>query len=67
MDKQVTLASGTGDVTNIPYTVKADDPDPLVNTATVSCSPDGFPNVLKAEDSWTVELFQPSVKVDARP
>jgi Domain of unknown function DUF11 len=64
VDKQVTLASGAGDVTNVPYTVQAGDPDPLINTANVSCSPTGFPNVLTASDRWTVNLFQPSVEIE---
>ncbi|HEY3413638.1 MAG TPA: hypothetical protein VGM51_11380, partial [Armatimonadota bacterium] len=64
IDKDVTLSSGQGDVTNVAYTVKATDPDPLLNTASVTCSPTGFPNVLTAESSWTVDLFQPSVNVD---
>ena len=63
VDKDVTLASGAGDVTNVTYTVKATDPDPLVNTADVSCSPTGFPNVLTASGSVSVNLFQPSVDV----
>jgi uncharacterized repeat protein (TIGR01451 family) len=63
VDKQVTLASGAGDVTDVPYIVKASDPDPLVNEASVQCSPTGFPNVLSASDRVTVNLFQPSVDV----
>lgn len=64
INKNVTLASGKGDVVNVAYTVQASDPDPLVNTASVSCSPIGFPNVLTASGSWTVNLFQPSVKIE---
>jgi uncharacterized repeat protein (TIGR01451 family) len=64
VDKQVTLASGAGSITDVAYTVQANDPDPLVNTASVTCSPTGFPNVLEARDSWTVNLFQPSVRVE---
>jgi hypothetical protein len=63
VNKSVTLASGHGDVTNVPYTVQAGDPDPLVNEATVSCSPTGFPNVLADKQSWTVNLFQPSLSI----
>jgi uncharacterized repeat protein (TIGR01451 family) len=64
VDKSVTLASGEGDVTDVAYTVQAGDPDPLVNTASVSCSPQGFPNVLSASDNWTVNLFQPKVTIE---
>jgi len=48
-------------VINQSRVVLAGDSDPLVNTADASCSPAGFPNVLDASASHTVELFQPSV------
>jgi len=63
IDKSVTVAAGASDVTNATYTVQAGDPDPLVNTASVSCSPIGFPNVLTASDDHSVNLFQPSVEI----
>jgi len=34
-----------------------------LNTASVSCSPVGFPNVLEASDDHSVNLFQPSISV----
>jgi len=37
------------------------DPDPLVNTVTLTCSVEGFPNVLEASDDHSVNLFQPSL------
>ena len=40
VNKAVTLESGQGDVTQVAYTVKAGDPDPLVNTAAVIVQPD---------------------------
>jgi hypothetical protein len=46
------------------YTVQASDPDPLENTVTLTCSPDGFPNVLEKSDTHSVNLFQPSVTID---
>ena len=46
------------------YPVQAGDPDPLVNTVTLTCSPEGFPNVLTASDDHSVELFQPAVAID---
>jgi uncharacterized repeat protein (TIGR01451 family) len=64
IDKSVTLASGASDVTNATYTVQATDLDPLNNTASVSCSPTGFPNVLSASDGHSVNLFQPSITFD---
>ena len=45
------------------YTVQAGDPDPLVNTVTLTCSPEGFPNVLTASDGHETNLFQPSFSV----
>jgi uncharacterized repeat protein (TIGR01451 family) len=46
-------------------TVLADDPDPLVNNVTLSCSlPSGFTNVLSnATDSHSVDLVQPAFTV----
>jgi hypothetical protein len=34
-----------------------------VNTASVSCSPVGFPNILTAEASHSVDLFQPAIDI----
>jgi uncharacterized repeat protein (TIGR01451 family) len=61
VNESVTLASGASNTTNATYTVQASDPDPLLNMASVSCSPEGFPNVLTASDGHSVNLFQPSV------
>jgi hypothetical protein len=63
IDKSVTLASGESDVTNATYTVQQGDADPLDNTASVSCSPIGWPNTLTASDGHSVDLFQPAVEV----
>jgi uncharacterized repeat protein (TIGR01451 family) len=54
VDKNVRLVSGASDVTNATYKVKVVDPDPLVNNASTSCSPVGFPNVLDASDDHTI-------------
>ncbi len=43
------------------YTVPAGAPDPLVNTANVACSPIGFPNIITATATHSVNLFQPSI------
>ncbi|MGH3033936.1 MAG: DUF7507 domain-containing protein, partial [Gaiellaceae bacterium] len=51
-------------VVNKSRTVQAGDPDPLVNTVTLTCTIEGFPNVLEAKDDHSVNLFQPSVKLD---
>ncbi|MEK6687915.1 MAG: hypothetical protein AABZ01_05575, partial [Gemmatimonadota bacterium] len=64
------LGSGSGilplgdTVVPVTRTVQPGDPDPLVNTATLTCSPEGFPNVLEASDDHSVNLFQPSVDVE---
>src|SRR5262249_61189309 len=44
-------------------TVLAADPDPLVNTVTLSCNVAGFPNVLTDTASKSVNLFQPAIDV----
>jgi hypothetical protein len=64
INKSVTLASGGSDTTSQSHTFQASDPDPYTNTASVSCSPIGFPNVLSKSDSETVNLFQPAVAAD---
>jgi uncharacterized repeat protein (TIGR01451 family) len=51
-------------VINKTRTVQAGDPDPLDNTVTLTCSPEGFPNVLEASDSHSVNLFQPAIAID---
>ena len=62
--KPVTLASGADDESRIPgHTVPAGAADPYVNTASVSCSPDGFPNVLTDNASHSVNLFQPAISL----
>jgi hypothetical protein len=44
VSRTVTPKSGAGDTTNVAYTVQAGDADPLTNTASVRCSPAGFPS-----------------------
>jgi hypothetical protein len=68
INKSVTLASGASDVINVSYTVQAGDDTgeagaTLENTASVSCSPVDFPNVLQASDSVAVTLLHPSFTV----
>ncbi len=46
-----------------PYVVDPDDPDPLVNIATVTCDVVGFDNVEDGEAEWSVGLFEPSIAV----
>ncbi len=64
LDQAVTLAWNAAPYVIVrAFTVPAGAPDPLVNTANVTCSPTGFPNVITATDSHTVNLFQPAVQV----
>ncbi|HEX5015242.1 MAG TPA: hypothetical protein VFV72_13910 [Candidatus Limnocylindrales bacterium] len=63
-EQDVAIAPGANHVINDSYTVQAGDPDPLLNTASVTCSPEGFPNVLgPITDGHSVNLFQPGVQV----
>ena len=50
-------------VVNRSRTVLQGDPDPLVNTATMTCTVAGFPNVLTTSDSHSVNVFTPAVQV----
>ncbi len=61
--KQVTLSAGASDVSTVPFTIPAGAADPFVNTAKVTCSPAGFPNVLTDEASWSTNLFQPAIRL----
>src|SRR3972149_2258466 len=51
INKNVTLASGGQNVTNKTRTLQSTDPNPLVNTASVHCTIQGFPNVFNKQDS----------------
>ncbi len=50
-------------VVNRQRVVQPGDPDPLVNTVTLTCSPQGFPNVLEASDECQTNLVQPSCSI----
>jgi hypothetical protein len=65
LNKQVTLASGANDVTNATHTVTEGEGigDTLDNTASVSCSPVGFPNVLGDSDGHSVILIHPDFTI----
>jgi hypothetical protein len=61
---QVPAACGTlgdGDTCNFTYdyTVKAGDPDPLVNTVEVHYHPRDFPNDITDDDDHQIDLVQP--------
>jgi uncharacterized repeat protein (TIGR01451 family) len=45
------------------YTVQAGDPDPLVNTATVSSSDVNDPDLSNNEDTWSVDILHPAIDV----
>jgi uncharacterized repeat protein (TIGR01451 family) len=61
--KTVTLAAGQSEPTTPTYTVQASDTTPLVNTATVTCSPAGHPNVLTDSKQWSVNLFNANISL----
>ncbi|MFU8827357.1 MAG: hypothetical protein ACNA70_07680 [Brevefilum sp.] len=61
INQPVTLASGAAPYVLTPsYVVQVGDADPLVNTANVTCSPIGFPNILPASDFVSVDLVHPA-------
>ncbi len=59
----VTLASGEQLAVSVGYVVQVGDADPYVNTASATCSPDGFPNVIDTSASATVDLLHPSFTI----
>ena len=58
INQAVSLAAGASTTITDSHTVLATDPDPLVNTATLTCSPAGFPNVLSRADTVTVDIVR---------
>ncbi|MBI2829954.1 MAG: DUF11 domain-containing protein, partial [Chloroflexi bacterium] len=61
-----TLPAGASASISLAYVVQPGDPDPLVNIATVTASPEGFPNVLQASASWEVDLVHPAIDITKR-
>ena len=59
INQAVNLAPGASVVITDSRAVVAGDPSPLVNTATLTCSPAGFPNVLTASDTHSVTIETP--------
>ncbi len=57
LNENFSLDYGEEAVYNESYTITEDDPNPFINTAEVTASPDGFSNEYTAEDSWTIELI----------
>ena len=45
------------------YTVQADVPDPLTNTATITCAVEGFDNEVSDSDDHSVDLIAPAIDV----
>src|SRR5512134_4118333 len=71
LDQDVVVAAGGNHVMNRSRTVLAGDPDPLVNTASVTCTVAAVPaagfaggNTLTASEGHSVNLFQPGVDVE---
>lgn len=58
------LKSGEVFEKSYPYLVTALDPNPIINVAEVSASPEGFPNVYTDKESTTVKLFTPLIKIE---
>jgi hypothetical protein len=58
-----TLASGASCSFTYTYVVKASDPDPLENTASVHYNPFGFPNDITDASAWQTDLLHPSFTV----
>ncbi len=63
MSENITFGPGEMRTFNVPYVVPTGAPDPLVNTVSASCSPQGFPNIIEDEASHETNLFQPSLKL----
>jgi uncharacterized repeat protein (TIGR01451 family) len=67
VDEDVTLASGGSQVINVSHTIVAEDDggpgSSFTNTASATCSPRGFANVLTASDGHSAELLHPSFTV----
>jgi hypothetical protein len=59
----IVLAPGANAVYTPSRVTLAGDPDPLVNTASVTCSPAGFPNVIADSDGHTSDVVHPSFTV----
>jgi hypothetical protein len=59
----VVLTSGQVVVYNPSRVTQEGDPDPLTNTATVTCSPAGFPNVLDDNDGHSSDVLHPAFNV----
>ena len=58
------LGAFTAGVTrNFTYTAQGGDPNPLLNTVTITCGVDGFDNIVANSDSHSVVLFGPSVEL----
>ncbi len=64
LDQNVVVASGGGHVINTSRVVQEGDADPLLNTASVTCTVGGgFGNVLDADEGHSTNLFVPGVEV----
>ena len=64
VDEDFSLASGLDKVINVTdFVIPAGASDPYVNTASVTCSPAGFPNIYNDTASWSTNLFQPAIEL----
>ncbi len=61
LKKKDSLAAGASKTYEYTYKIPAGAVSPIVNTAEVTASPVGFPNILKDKDSHSIKLFTPSL------
>ena len=50
-------------VLHLQRTVQPADPDPLLNTVTLNCSPEGFPNTYETSAVWSTRLYEPAISL----
>ena len=62
-EAQTVLASSTSEGWTATFVIPLDANDPMFNTASASCSPEGFPNVIETTATWSINLFQPGFEV----
>ncbi|MRR30160.1 hypothetical protein EG834_07535, partial [bacterium] len=64
VNESFSVVSGADHVINVnDFVIPAGASDPFVNTASVTCSPAGFPNTLTDSAQHSVNLFQPSIEL----
>ena len=60
----ITITIGSSHPINVyDFVIPETAADPFVNTASVTCSPAGFTNILTDTASWSTNLFQPAINL----